>query len=70
MFLFTLMVAVATGILFGLAPAWQGSSTDLQVVTSPERLEAPPAALKCSGYAVRWSSAKSRLRVCFLLPLV
>jgi predicted permease len=30
MFLFTLTIAVATGILFGLAPAWQGSNVDLR----------------------------------------
>lgn len=29
MFLFALAIALATGILFGLAPAWQGSKTDL-----------------------------------------
>ncbi|HEX4231962.1 MAG TPA: ABC transporter permease [Bryobacteraceae bacterium] len=30
MFLFTLTIAIATGILFGLAPAWQGSNVDLR----------------------------------------
>ena len=30
MFLFALGVALATGILFGLAPAWQGSKVDLK----------------------------------------
>ena len=29
-FLFTLGIALATGILFGLAPAWQGSNIDLR----------------------------------------
>jgi predicted permease len=29
-FLFTLLLAVATGIVFGMVPAWQGSRTDLR----------------------------------------
>ncbi|HEX4810977.1 MAG TPA: ABC transporter permease [Bryobacteraceae bacterium] len=50
MFLFTLTVAIATGILFGLAPAWQGSNVDLRT------------SLHQSGRSVTSSAGVLRLR--------
>lgn len=50
---FTLLISLATGIVFGLAPAWYGSKTDLNV------------ALK--GDASAWSGPRSRSRLQSLL---
>ena len=49
-FLFTLTIAIATGILFGLAPAWHGSNADLR------------ASLHQSGRSATSSAGMLRLR--------
>ena len=57
-FAFTLAIATATGVLFGLVPALQGSRPDLVPVLKGMR--AVGAAAAASACAAPWSSSKSR----------
>ena len=56
---FTLIVSVVTGILFGLAPAIQASKPDLNETLKDGGGKAGVGRHRC---AQRWSSLKSRCR--------
>ena len=69
--LFTLVVSLASGLVFGLAPAWRLSRPDLQSTLTEAAADRPrPAA--CSPAATRcgacWWAGRSRSRSCCSSP--
>ena len=59
--LFTLGIALATGLLFGLAPALQASRPNLVTELKESRARRPPHG-GCSAFATSWLPARWRCR--------